>query len=349
MDWETPTKGSRHFRKPNNLEETTTTTTSTGDPNNNDPVAVLFIPRTWNGELAKRLREDERYLKNMMKEGIKIVEKPGTSLKNKLWSADPWGGIKCQDTNCKVCKEGQKKQIYNISNVAYTNTCLLYKEQGQETKYIGESSRTLKERGREHHLDAKNDPEHSHIAVHQANYHPGLDPRTEFNILKVCRTAFERQVREFSAIKILAENRRAVIPNVKTNFNRCWIPTVTVDQRPAQEGIKTPEITDRMIEEYLSRKSKLKRNRMEDSKRIKMDNEGQDPTQDQVAPNTDHTGRIKDAGSLSSGKPGSTLPLLAPQLLGYLPTPGLKSLEGESGSPSPRDQSPPNDFPPSRG
>ena len=56
-------------------------------------------------------------------------------------------------------------------------------------------------------------------------------------------------------------------------------------------------------------------------------------------------GSNQDARPLGSGKPGSTPPLLAPQLLGYLPTPGLGSLEGESGSSSPRDQLPPNDIP----
>ena len=80
-----------------------------------------------------------------------------------------------------------------------------------------------------------------------------------------------------------------------------------------------------------------------------MDYEGRDQTQDQVAPSTDHTGCIKDAGPLGSGKPGSTQPEKASSLLGYLPTPGLLTLGGESGSSSPREQLPPNETPPNRG
>ena len=57
----------------------------------------------------------------------------------------------------------------------------------------------------------------------------------------------------------------------------------------------------------------------------------------------------KDAGPLGSGKPGSTQPEKASPLLGYLPTPGLLTLGGKSGSSSPREQLPPNETPPNKG
>ena len=108
---------------------------------------------------------------------VKLVERAGRSLKNLLWCADPWGGIPCTSLDCPVCTSDQETQICKVPNIVYLNTCLICKEEGVTAQYVGETSRTLYERGKEHHADArKKNSDRSHIGTHMLEYHPDEDP-----------------------------------------------------------------------------------------------------------------------------------------------------------------------------
>ena len=58
-------------------------------------------------------------------------------------------------------------------NITYLNTCLLCKETGKRTQYVGESSRSLRERHGEHVDDATTKKEDSHMWVHAHDEHEG--------------------------------------------------------------------------------------------------------------------------------------------------------------------------------
>ena len=60
----------------------------------NDPASVLFIERTVNGELARRLRTADEVLEEYVGDKVKIVERAGTQLKNLLCNPDPWKWIR---------------------------------------------------------------------------------------------------------------------------------------------------------------------------------------------------------------------------------------------------------------
>ena len=64
--------------------------------------------------------------------------------------------------------------------------------------YVGESSRSLYERAREHWEDASKLKEGSHIARHWANKHSEdiIPPDFQFRVIKKHRSALERQVHE---------------------------------------------------------------------------------------------------------------------------------------------------------
>ena len=88
-------------------------------------------------------------LKDITGEGVKMVERAGMSIKNLIWTADPWGGVPCRSLDCGVCQnEDQEKQICGIRNVIYSNSCVTCKKSGREAVYVGETSRSLKERSR---------------------------------------------------------------------------------------------------------------------------------------------------------------------------------------------------------
>ena len=118
--------------------------------NNQNPVAILFVPRTPGGELITNLRAKEETLTELTGRKTKLVEKAGLSLKDMLWKADPWGGPPCPRANCRVCENNKEEVICRTKNLIYANVCLICKTKGEDTRYIGETSRSLGQRAGEH-------------------------------------------------------------------------------------------------------------------------------------------------------------------------------------------------------
>ena len=88
----------------------------------------------------------------------------------------------------------------NIRSVVYQDSCLLCKQQGTVSKYIGETERTLRERLKDYQDDAVSITSHSHMKEHFTNQHPHQlsDVICNFRmyVLKSCPSAIECQVRE---------------------------------------------------------------------------------------------------------------------------------------------------------
>ena len=150
-------------------------------PGPSDIKSVMFVPYTSHSELATRLRDSEEKLKQMTGYRFKIVEKVGNKLVDLLHKADPWAGEKCDRENCLLCETKVKEKRTNAQdchkrNCVYQTYCITctkrqdkrieekYKEMGEkrieeEKKkakrfiYIGETSRSVFERGLEHKND----------------------------------------------------------------------------------------------------------------------------------------------------------------------------------------------------
>ena len=69
--------------------------------------------------------------------------------------------------------------------------------------------------------------EGSHIWDHQSEYHSEQDISFKFEVVKVCRTALERQVSETVNIKMRSSEGSKIL-NSKIEYNRCFIPSLTV-------------------------------------------------------------------------------------------------------------------------
>ena len=65
--------------------------------------AVITVPHTWGGTLAKlmRLKEDELF--KLTGYRLKITERVGPSLKSQLVKSDPWAGRDCDREDCLLC------------------------------------------------------------------------------------------------------------------------------------------------------------------------------------------------------------------------------------------------------
>ena len=95
--------------------------------------------------------------------------------------------------------------------------------------YIGETNRSVYERGKEHKNDVVGCKTSSHMLRHLLDQHEEEEPewdkvRFGMRILKSTRSAFERQILESVEIQ---KARNQMIMNDKSEYNRCALPRLT--------------------------------------------------------------------------------------------------------------------------
>ena len=129
----------------------------------------------------------------------------------------------------------------------------------QPSLYVGETSRTIQERAVEHWRQAMRGDQRSHMVRHQALQHPGEPPSFHFKVVSTHRSALSRQIRE--AVRIRRRGGAGHILNSKSDFNRCHIPRLVVEEeddetkkrrlaRELQEKQELVESMDKEMEEW---------------------------------------------------------------------------------------------------
>ena len=226
-------------------------------PLQDSPISVLFIDNTKGGNLAKIFRQEEKRLGNMTGYNIRVAEMAGMALSRLLPSTNPWGAGDCEREDCPVCNQGdEKQQNCKKRNILYESSCKICQvdgskagkidrktEAGNKGVYVGESSRSMYERGKEHQKDGKDKAHDSHQWKHWALDHPDMegDPQFRLKIVSSFSDPLTRQLAE--AVRI--ERRGADILNSKSEFSRCRIPRLRLDMEEWQKSKKkvstTPE------------------------------------------------------------------------------------------------------------
>ena len=95
--------------------------------------------------------------------------------------------------------------------------------------FLGESSRTIYERSKEHWGALRSKAESSHMWKHQLEEHNGEEPKFYMRVVDHFRTALSRQVAE--AVRIRRRGGAGSILNSKAEFNRCRIPRLVVEEQ----------------------------------------------------------------------------------------------------------------------
>jgi hypothetical protein len=203
------------------------------------PTTVLFVPSTKGGILTKMLRENEEEMVRITQFRTKIQEAGGIKLAG-LFSTNLSRGAHCQREDCQPCNAGEeKRQNCKLSNILYESKCELCnatEEDGKTSQvvenregiYIGETSRSLYERSREHVRDATDFKEGSHIIKHWLSNHPETlkRPQFKFTIIRNFKDCLSRQVAE--AIRIHYSNDTLL--NSKNEYNANCLTRLVVEE-----------------------------------------------------------------------------------------------------------------------
>ena len=74
--------------------------------------------------------------------------------------------------------------------MVYTSNCMKCKEAGKTVQYIGETSRSIAERNKEHQEDSVNSSKRSHITEHVLAAHPeSLSKMTDLFVMRGVKAA----------------------------------------------------------------------------------------------------------------------------------------------------------------
>ena len=105
-----------------------------------------------------------------------------------LPSTNPWGTQFCMRLDCVTCHQGDERLLdCRKQNILYESECTLCKEDNKAGKekargslkvgkgiYVGESSRSIYERAKEHQADRNKNSEESHQIKHWLTSHEEL-------------------------------------------------------------------------------------------------------------------------------------------------------------------------------
>ena len=160
-------------------------------------IAPIFVPATPQGELVTQLREiAEKETETQMK--FRFVEYGGRTVKSKVQKSNPTANPGCNNGDCLACQNGGGQGGNCLrSNVLYELGCNLCSGASQ-CVYIGETSRNLYTRGKEHigkYLSQKQNNE-SFIKKHQIEKHNDLPADFSAKVVDTFKDCLTRQISE---------------------------------------------------------------------------------------------------------------------------------------------------------
>ena len=199
-----------------------------GKAEESDIEAVLFVPYTPEGELAKRLQEeDDRFRKGTNLRRIKVVERGGITIKDVLARTNPWVKEGCSRSDCLPCKwEKGKGGNCQQENVVYSISCLECRRNNIKAEYTGESSRTAYLRGKEHIEGLENEKEKNALWKHCCQEHGMKKVDFSMKVLRGHKTPLTRQIQEGVEIEF---SEAKIIMNSKGEWNGSRIPRIVIE------------------------------------------------------------------------------------------------------------------------
>ena len=201
--------------------------------------SVLFVNFSKGGTLAKGVRGVLQRLEPLLGFRVKVQEKGGSKLQSILSNKHIWKGGKCGRHDCHPCKQGGDK-VENCfkRNVLYESRCNVCNPDGDTglatlkdsranpSIYVGETSRSLKERSLEHHNDYRKNKDDSHMLKHASHSHNRDNNNPMFNqyIVGSFQSSLSRQIAEAVRIQL-----RGATLNSAGVYNRCKLTRMVVD------------------------------------------------------------------------------------------------------------------------
>ena len=217
---------------------------------------MLQVASSKGGRLLKKLIDVEDKLAELTGYNVKLVEKSGTQLSRLFRRV--YTPKTCHWNECPTCmySDERKPSKCRSTNIVYEAVCVECEEEikkgcrsaREQGRYIGESSRTLCERSKEHVDGAQNLDSDNFIVKHWVSCHSNLtnSPRMRFKVLKSFQDVLSRLATEAVFIEKMATM------NSKSEF-RCnkLSRIVILDPRKKREEVDPCSKEEAVIQEKI--------------------------------------------------------------------------------------------------
>ena len=234
------------------------------------------------------------------------------------------------ETWCETCLTPEKKETNMLDSESDLNLKELFSElqnevidgankkkrklttdlpkKGPHYRYIGESSRSVYERGTEHVKDLQYKRMKSHMLKHCVLKHQNMEPNSvkfRIKVLSNHKSAFERQIREAVLIHRFSG---PLLMNSKSEYNRCIIPRISIKM-----GGKHEEDPDIALEQDVT--DKIRTLYPENKKRTSKESEAVSQYLEKTGKNVKKRRKLDlpqqntTTGNLESGNQVTRLPL----------------------------------------
>ena len=170
-------------------------------------IAPIIVPSTPNGELLQMLKEvaEQEAVPGLK---FKVLEKGGLTVQHKVQRSNPSATPGCQDADCLPCKDGRGKGgCCRRGNVQYQMECQvcnvtdIQTGRTDKTVYIGETSRNLYTRAKEHINKNQSNNGKSYMKKHQEEKHSSQPAVFDAKVTGSYKDCLSRQVAEGVAIR----------------------------------------------------------------------------------------------------------------------------------------------------
>ena len=158
---------------------------------------IVFVPCTPRGALVKLLQEsDDLFAKLHGLQRVRFIERGGLKLTDQLVRKNPWGSQDCGRGDCPVCVGGEEKQVGKCVEecTVYKITCLGCHLDGVDAHYLGETSRVLYQRSKDHLAALEGRRKDSVLWSHCVDYHGSTQQEFKVVIIRKLFTPLSRQV-----------------------------------------------------------------------------------------------------------------------------------------------------------
>ena len=183
--------------------------------------SVLFVPSTPGSQLKRS------YQKEIAKSGlrIKVIERTGTTLKNKLQVSNPFKPRHCNRGDCFVCSSGGTGNC-NTESITYEVECL--GDCTVKDLYKGESAHNAFTRGKKHMTDLNGrNVSNSPLWRHCRDSHSSMMQDFKMRVTGTFKNdAMLRQISEAVQIENTDQQR---LMNTRAEWNMSRVPRATIE------------------------------------------------------------------------------------------------------------------------
>ena len=171
---------------------------------------------------------------------VRFMERIGNKVRDMICVANPWKNQRCGGKECEMCGSENTKLhgTCKKEGITYELKCDECEKKGITIKYIGQSSRSICERKKEHDDGQRKMNVENALWKHSSNEHEGKQMSYSAKVTGTYKTVMARRISEW--VYIARESMKYKLMNSKGEWKAENIPRVRLRMMIKLQNLKKP-------------------------------------------------------------------------------------------------------------